>query len=126
MTCEPSRIGAFLAGELAPDEASLVDIHLVSCETCWQAVTEDRTGRSAATLLQETPPGALEDRIRLAITLGGGTNACLHRPRATMLAVAVAAMLTIGSVAAFDRPDAPLTAEAAIATVLTRIPQQAA
>lgn len=118
MTCEPDRIGAFLADELAPDEASLVDVHLVSCETCWQAVTESRTGRGAAALLRETPPEALEDRIRLAITLAGGTRARRRNPRTAMLAVAVIAMLAVGAVAVLHRPDAPLNAEAAIAKVL--------
>lgn len=81
MTCpEEGRLVALLAGELTVEQGRALDQHLLSCETCWQAVQEDRAGRLAADQLREPAPPGLSDRITAAIELaaaqaqGAGTT----------------------------------------------------
>lgn len=63
---ERSRI-AFLAGCLPLPDARRFDAHLLSCESCWEAVQQDRRGREALESLWEAPPPTLSDRVRLAV-----------------------------------------------------------
>ena len=70
MTCpEEHRLVALVAGELTVEQARALDQHLLSCETCWQAVQEDRAGRLAVDQLRDAPPPGLSDRITAAIEL---------------------------------------------------------
>ena len=67
MSCdERTRLG-FLFNELDEQERTKFDDHLLDCELCWRAITEDRKGRSSIEDLREAVPPGLADRIRLAI-----------------------------------------------------------
>jgi anti-sigma factor RsiW len=66
MTCDEHRTLLFLAGELDAEDRASFDRHLLECEACWRAVTEDRRGRTLAEALREPAPNGLADRIRLA------------------------------------------------------------
>ena len=65
MSCEESRTVLFLADELDGGDRAEFDEHLLECEACWAAVSEDRRGRAFAELLREPAPAGLADRIRL-------------------------------------------------------------
>jgi anti-sigma factor RsiW len=88
VTCpEERRLVALVAGELTVEQARALDEHLLSCETCWQAVQEDRAGRLAVDQLRDAPPPGLSDRITAAIELASaqaqGAGATRRdRPRA--------------------------------------------
>lgn len=69
MSEHPVPLDAFLAGDLDPEAARRVDEHLLTCDPCWRAVDEDRTGRAAALTLREPADPQLADRVKLAIEL---------------------------------------------------------
>lgn len=71
MSCDESRIAAFLNGELSDAEEQSFDEHLVDCESCWSAVQEDRAGRLAVERLQVPAPLGLADRVTASINLAG-------------------------------------------------------
>lgn len=64
-----SQLLAFLEGDLSPAEAAVIDSHLLACESCWQAVTQDRRGRQVAESVRVMPSPDLRDRVRLAVEL---------------------------------------------------------
>jgi len=72
-------LSAFLAGDLAPDEALRWDEHLLACELCWRAVREDRAGRQAARLLRQPAPPGLADRVAFAVEVAAGARAASRR-----------------------------------------------
>jgi hypothetical protein len=77
LICSEERTITFLAGELTEAEAREFDAHLLGCETCWQAVQEDRQGRAAVQRLRLQAPAELADRVALAVGLvgdGGGDD----------------------------------------------------
>lgn len=69
MTCDEGRLLAFLAGELDAAEERAFDEHLLTCETCWRAVREDRVGRLALDELRVSTPLGLADRVALVVRL---------------------------------------------------------
>jgi hypothetical protein len=71
MTCDEDRIVAFLHGELSDADEQAFDDHLLTCETCWWAVREDRVARLALERLREPAPLGLADRVALSIDLDG-------------------------------------------------------
>ena len=77
-------LGAFLAGEMDPAEASGWDEHLLECEQCWRAVREDRAGRRAAELLHQPAPPGLADRVAFAVELAAAGTTSRHQARARM------------------------------------------
>lgn len=115
MSCDERTVIAFLFNELGKQERAEFDDHLLVCESCWQAVTEDRSGRSYTEDLGEPAPLGLADRIRLAIEtapksscwdegtrIGGSGVARMLALRSrvwlaagTVLAVVVVATLTV-------------------------------
>lgn len=74
MTCPEERILAFLDGELTGTQARDFDAHLLTCESCWKAVQEDRAGRLALDLLRGAAPVGLADRVAMAVQLAGSTS----------------------------------------------------
>ena len=79
MTCPEERVLAFLSGDLTEDQARDFDDHLLTCESCWKAVQEDRAGRLALDQLRDTAPAGLADRIAMAVQLAGSVQ---ERPSA--------------------------------------------
>ncbi|HUA94077.1 MAG TPA: zf-HC2 domain-containing protein [Acidimicrobiales bacterium] len=71
MSCDETRIAAFLNGELSDADEQSFDEHLVDCEFCWSAVQEDRAGRLAVERLQVPAPLGLADRVTASINLAG-------------------------------------------------------
>jgi Putative zinc-finger len=71
MSCDETRIAAFLNGELSDADEQSFDEHLVDCESCWSAVQEDRAGRLAVERLQIPAPLGLADRVAASINLAG-------------------------------------------------------
>ena len=59
-------IAAYLAGELTPHEADLVDQHVMSCDQCWNEVQLARTGQSAAAGAAEPAPEYLRRTVAAA------------------------------------------------------------
>jgi anti-sigma factor RsiW len=94
-------LAAFLAGDLEPEHARLVDEHLLSCDRCWLAVREDRAGRAAANLLRQPTDHQLADRIRLAVELAPPRRRLARRTRpgdsgrGALAALAVAVVLAV-------------------------------
>lgn len=66
---------AFLAGDLAAEDARQWDEHLLECERCWRAVREDRSGRDAAALLRLPAPLGLADRVAFAVEVAAAAQA---------------------------------------------------
>ena len=62
-----SLLAAFLAGDLGPADARSFDEHLLECEACWRAVSENRAGHLAAQVLREPVPPYLADRVAFAV-----------------------------------------------------------
>jgi hypothetical protein len=79
MTCSEDRLVAFLAGELSADEARELDEHLLSCESCWRSVQDDRAARLALARLREPAPAGLADRIALLIEMAPEPTADARR-----------------------------------------------
>jgi hypothetical protein len=112
MGCDQRRIEAFLHGELSDAEEEAFDEHLLACESCWQAVQEDRAGRQAIERLQMPAPFGLADRVAATIDLASRQHDDDHRsqghhqrvalralpnpPRRLVTAVATAVVVTIG------------------------------
>lgn len=69
MRCDEGRITAFLHGELPDRQARAFDEHLLTCESCWRAVQEDRAGRLAIERLRSPAPLGLADRVSASIGL---------------------------------------------------------
>lgn len=67
MNCDERTRLEFLFNELDDLERTKFDEHLITCERCWRAISEDRRGRSSIEDLREAVPLGLADRIRLAI-----------------------------------------------------------
>lgn len=93
MGCSESRLAAFLAGELPPEEAEAVDVHLLTCEECWHAVREDRAGRAALELLVTPPPPGLAERVRLAVELEAAPSPASRRRRKSAMRRRLAALI---------------------------------
>lgn len=95
-------------------ERARLERHLLVCDTCWEAVREDRQGRLLAEDLCEAAPAALRDRISL-ITEGYRTpvRRRLRRPPrrgrnlATVAAVTAMAVLAIGVLVLRPLPSGP-------------------
>lgn len=71
MTCDETRIEAFLGGEMSDAEERAFDEHLLTCESCWSAVQEDRAGRLALERLRVPAPIGMADRVTASIDLAG-------------------------------------------------------
>lgn len=84
MTCDEGRTAAFLNGELSDAEEQAFDEHLLSCESCWWAVQEDRAGRLAVEQLRAPAPLGLADRVTASIGLAGKQAAGGAAPRAEL------------------------------------------
>lgn len=69
MGCDEGRLVALLAGDLSAAEASQVERHLLDCDGCWIAVSEDRAGHQAMERLRELAPTGLADRVQAAVGL---------------------------------------------------------
>lgn len=115
MSCDESRITAFLNGELSDADEQSFDEHLVACEPCWLAVQEDRAGHLAVERLQVPAPLGLADRLTASIDLAGkrtveegaasvrrepGARRAGIRPRRARRLVPVAAMVILAVVGA--------------------------
>jgi anti-sigma factor RsiW len=111
MTCDESRTLLFLDDDLDTEQRADFDQHLLDCEACWTAVTEDRRGRALAEELREPAPAGLADRIRLAAETRRAT------PPATPPAPAAAAPAR----APFRWRPRPITAAAAVLLVLAGV-----
>jgi anti-sigma factor RsiW len=69
VTCDESRIVAFLNGELSKADEQAFDEHLLICEPCWRAVREDRAARLALERLRVPAPPGLADRVAASVEL---------------------------------------------------------
>ncbi len=72
------RLVPYLAGDLDAKQAKAFEAHLVDCDDCWQAVSQDRRGRALAEGLRELAPASLRDRVRMAVEADTGQG---QRPR---------------------------------------------
>jgi hypothetical protein len=139
VTCrEADRVVAFLAGELSPEEERAYDEHLLTCETCWLAVREDRASRLALERLRDSAPPGLEGRVRLAVALadhpGAGADGYrghrtvtggLSRPR-RLVAAAVVGFALGGSLLGYELAVQPASDPAQIAAVVAMASHQSA
>ncbi|MFN2506095.1 MAG: anti-sigma factor [Acidimicrobiales bacterium] len=95
---DDARLVPYIAGDLAPEQAEAFEAHLVDCDDCWQAVSQDRRGRALAESLRELAPVSLRDRVRMAVEVDTGQGG---RPRGRRqrvgagLAVAVVAVVAV-------------------------------
>ena len=133
VTCSEERLAALLAGQLEGEARAELDAHLLSCESCWQAVREDRAARVALAALREPAPPGLADRVALAVEVAAsdspapvtalevpsGSAGTSRRPRRHLLAAAAAACLAAAALAGTlaaglgaggGRPDSPAVA----------------
>jgi anti-sigma factor RsiW len=69
VTCDETRIVAFLNGELVEADQQAFDEHLLTCEPCWRAVREDRAARLALERLRVPAPPGLADRVTVSVEL---------------------------------------------------------
>lgn len=107
------RVARYLSRELPAGESEAFEAHLVSCDHCWLAVSQDRHGRELAESLRELAPAGLGDRIRMAAELAA-PPARRRRRRARLAALATVALVAAGGVGvgALRRP-APDAAQVA-------------
>ncbi len=73
------RLVGYLAGELALADNERFEAHLVGCDSCWSAVSQDRRGRALAESLRELAPAALRDRVRMEVEASGPMPATVVR-----------------------------------------------
>ncbi|HKF31792.1 MAG TPA: zf-HC2 domain-containing protein [Jatrophihabitantaceae bacterium] len=125
MHATDQRMAAYLAGELDVAGALAVDEHLLSCETCWQAVCAARQGRRAAERLREPAPLELADRIGLAIDLAPDP-APMRARRGRWLALATATVALIAAVvtAALLVPNQSTRHDPAVISALVHVAAQ--
>ncbi|MGH9277876.1 MAG: anti-sigma factor family protein [Acidimicrobiales bacterium] len=91
-----AQLVPYLAGDLAPGQAEAFEAHLVDCDDCWRAVSQDRRGRALAESLRELAPASLRDRVRMAVEADTGQGGRSRGPRRRVgaaLAVAVIAVV---------------------------------
>src|SRR5437870_4866609 len=101
MTCDERRTVAYLAGNLAGDEAAAFEQHLLGCESCWKAVRDDRKGRELAEQLRTLAPSGLRDRVRVNIELAAGSRPARRRVPMRRLVSIAAAVVVLGGSATF-------------------------
>lgn len=89
---------AFLAGDLQPHDAQAFDEHLLTCEACWRAVSEDRFGRAALQVLNASAPHGLTDRVRFAVEVTARPAQRPLPPRRVVAGAALALLLAGGLV----------------------------
>lgn len=87
MKCSEERLLALIFGDLPPDEAREVDEHLLSCDRCWRAVSEDRIGLGALGALRTPAPEWLAERVRRAIELAAAETTGRIQPMADFAGV---------------------------------------
>lgn len=110
------QLGAYLDGELLPEEAAEVRRHLAECAACTAELHDLRTTR---TLLRRLSPPPVPDdfvddlRARLAAEATAGRRAWWGPvPRPAVLAAAVAVVLLVGLPLALGRLERLRAAEA--------------
>jgi hypothetical protein len=81
MGCDEACLVAFLAGDLSAVAASEVERHLLDCDGCWDAVSEDRAGHRAMERVREVAPAGLADRVRAAVGLAAANDDLLPTKR---------------------------------------------
>lgn len=120
------RLVPYLAGDLDVKQAEAFEAHLVGCDDCWQAVSQDRRGRALAEGLRELAPASLRDRVRMAVEADTGQSERPRRRRRRVgagLAVVVLAVVAAGSVimVAGD-PREPTSVAAVVDAARQRVP----
>lgn len=75
MTCDERQVVAFLNGQLSQAEEQGFDEHLLTCESCWRAVRQDRAGRLALERLRVSGPPGLADRVTISVGLASRPGA---------------------------------------------------
>lgn len=120
------RLVPYLAGDLAREQAEAFEAHLVDCDDCWQAVSQDRRGRALAESLRALAPASLRDRVRMAVEADAGQG--LHprgrrRRVGTGLAVAVFAVVAVAWAATVSgHPPEPASVAAVINAARQPVP----
>ncbi len=99
MTHDDRRLVPFLAGELPAAQAEEFEAHLVACDGCWRAVSQDRRGRALAESLRELAPATLRDRIRMQTETGPAATGPTGTRRRRAVAALAAAALLVGAAA---------------------------
>lgn len=94
MVHEDPRLAAYLGSELGPAEVEAVEVHLLECDGCWQAVHEARRGRGLAEAMRELAPPSLRDRVRMTVE-GSPAPPPSRRRRLGRRAATVAAALAL-------------------------------
>jgi anti-sigma factor RsiW len=95
MTCDETRVLAYLAGDLDRDATADFERHLLACESCWAAVRDDRRGRQLAEQLRTIAPHGLRDRVRANIELATGSKPARRVLPLRVLAAIAAAIVVI-------------------------------
>ncbi len=75
MTCDERWVVAFLNGQLPEADEQAFDEHLLTCESCWRAVREDRAARLALEQLRAPAPRGLADRVTVSVGLATRSRA---------------------------------------------------
>ena len=117
------RLVPYLAGDLGPEQAEAFEAHLVGCDECWQAVSQDRRGRALAESLREMAPASLRDRVRMAVEVDAGRGGAPRRRRGRVgagLAVVVFAVVAAAWAATVGSPPRESASVAAVVDAARR------
>ena len=103
-------MGAYLYGDLAPDEMKEIRLHTAQCDAC-RADVESR-GRVVALLPDKAPELSDEDRMQIAWAVKGAVRNAAAQPgfgwgRAVAVATVVLAGLAVGALVLFNTSKRP-------------------
>src|SRR5438874_2267443 len=97
MACDERRIIRYLAGDLDGDAKMRFEQHVIVCDECWAAITEDRRGREYAERLRSVAPSSVRDRVRASIELSPGEKRRSRRRPLKLGAGVLAASLAVAT-----------------------------
>lgn len=117
MSAHEANLVAFLAGDLDAEAARDFDDHLLSCESCWTALREDRAARAALERLRDAAPAGLAERVRLAVDLQDDPPRPRRRRWRAVTGLAVLIGTTVVAIVVSLPPSAP-SSPPAVATVV--------
>ena len=111
---DDAAMGAYLAGEVGPDQRDAFEAHLLTCDRCWGEVDAGRRGRALAEQAREAAPARVRAKLLTAVTANRPARRRLH----VRLIVAVAAAVTVLAAAFVIRATGPDPEPAQIAAAV--------